>query len=55
LPRSMVGGPLAGRLLGSHSHAYVGMILFAGATTITGSLFILWTRLRVDSRLFVRV
>ncbi|KAF9778633.1 MFS general substrate transporter [Thelephora terrestris] len=52
---SMAGGPLAGRLLGSHSHAYVGMILFTGATTITGSLFILWTRLRVDSRLFVRV
>ncbi|KAF9651599.1 MFS general substrate transporter [Thelephora ganbajun] len=52
---SMAGGPVAGRLSGNTSHAYIGMILFTGATLIAGSLFVLWTRFRVESRLLVRV
>ena len=54
LLRSMAGGPVAGKLPGSSSHPYIGMILFTGTTTIAGSFFILWTRFRVESRLLAR-
>ena len=55
LLRSMAGGPVAGKLLGNDSHAYIGMILFTGIMIIAGSFFIFWTRLRVESRLLARV
>ena len=51
----MAGEPVAGKLIGTNSQAYVGMILFTGTTIIAGSFFILWTRLRVDPRLLARV
>ncbi|KAJ7500859.1 MFS general substrate transporter [Mycena galericulata] len=52
---SLVGGPIAGKLLEVGRGEYTGMILFAGFTVIAGSFLILAAKLKIDSRLFARV
>ena len=51
----MAGGPVAGLLPVGNPHTYIGMILLTGTSIIAGSFFFLWTRLRLESRLLVRV
>lgn len=53
--RSMAGEPVAGLLPGRGSHAYIGMILFAGITILAGSLMVLRTRLHIEPRFLARV
>ena len=52
---SMAGGPAAGALLKLGHGSYVGMIAMSGTTVVVGSLFALWARLRVDSRILACV
>ncbi|KAH9948289.1 MFS general substrate transporter [Amylocystis lapponica] len=53
---SLCGGPAAGALLKAHGgSSYTGMIMFSGATIVVGSLCMLWARLRIDRKIFVRV
>ena len=53
--RTLVGGPVAGAILVQAHGAYEGMIVLSGATLITGSFFILLSKLKTDRRLFARV
>jgi predicted MFS family arabinose efflux permease len=52
---SLIGGPIGGAILNTNNGSYTGIISFSGTTVVTGSLFILWARFKVDSRLLVRV
>ncbi|KZT12246.1 MFS general substrate transporter [Laetiporus sulphureus 93-53] len=52
---SLGGGPAAGALV-KHAHgSYTGLIVLSGATVLTGSLFMLLARLKIDRRLSARV
>ncbi|KAF9465811.1 MFS general substrate transporter [Collybia nuda] len=52
---SLVGGPTAGALLVRANGSYNGMILFSGITVVAGSIFILFSKLNIESRVFARV
>ena len=53
--RSLAGGPAAGALLNDEGGAFIGMIVLSGVSVVIGSLFALWARFRVDSRLLAAV
>ena len=53
--RSLAGGPAAGALLKDEGGAFIGMIVLSGTAVVIGSLFALWARFRVDSRLLAAV
>lgn len=55
LHRALVGGPVAGALLSHHEGLYTNVAAFSGATTLLGSLFILASRLTIDSRILTKV
>ncbi|CAL1713796.1 unnamed protein product [Somion occarium] len=50
---SLCGGPAAGELLKLQHGSYEGMIAFSGAAVAFGSLFMLWSRLRISSKFLV--
>ncbi|KAI0823271.1 MFS general substrate transporter [Trametes gibbosa] len=52
---ALCGGPVAGAMLKAEGGSYVGMIMLAGATMIAGSLFMLWARLLLSTRVRDRV
>ncbi|KAH8082425.1 MFS general substrate transporter [Cristinia sonorae] len=51
---SLAGGPAAGALLKLSHGSYLGVTMLSGASVVFGSLFIFWSRIRLDSRLLAR-
>ncbi|KAI0345501.1 MFS general substrate transporter [Trametopsis cervina] len=52
---SLAGEPAAGALLKLCHGSYIGMIVLSGTSVMVGSFFMLWSRLRIDSRIRIRV
>ncbi|RDX44144.1 MFS general substrate transporter [Lentinus brumalis] len=52
---ALAGGPAAGAILKANNGSYHGMIILCGVANLVGSLFMLWARFRLDSRLLTRV
>lgn len=42
-------------MLKANNGSYLGMMILCGVANIAGSLFMLWSRLRIDRRIWVRV
>ncbi|KAI0369439.1 MFS general substrate transporter [Pilatotrama ljubarskyi] len=51
----LAGGPAAGAVLRGDGGSYTGMIVLCGVVNILGSLLLLWSKCRVNPRLFARV
>ncbi|OBZ74448.1 putative transporter MCH4 [Grifola frondosa] len=52
---SLLSGPTAGALLTLAHGSYTGLIVLNGATVIIGSLFLLWSKLKINPSIFARV
>ena len=53
--RSLIGNPAAGALLKVCHGSYTGLIVLSGTSVITGSFFMLLSKLRIDPNIFARV
>ncbi|KAJ4494542.1 major facilitator superfamily domain-containing protein [Lentinula edodes] len=52
---ALIGGPLAGLILGFNHGSYNGMVIFAGTTMIAGSLLIFGVKFLINPMLLARV
>ncbi|KAI0738848.1 MFS general substrate transporter [Daedaleopsis nitida] len=51
----LAGGPTAGAVLQAGGGSYIGMVMLCGMLNLIGSLLILWSKMRVNRRMFARV
>jgi hypothetical protein len=53
--RMLVGGPIAGAILGRQHGMYDGLIIFAGATMLVGAAITFFVKLRINSNVLAKV
>ncbi|KAI9061796.1 MFS general substrate transporter [Trametes sanguinea] len=52
---SLIGNPAAGALLRVCGGSYTGLIAVSGASIVIGSLFMLWSKLKINPDVFARI